>query len=91
MLKDIIAGIETKIRAETLSAAGKAELLKLLDNLKAEATALEKSHAASLQAQTALKKSADELRTSIAGFEQSHPKLVETVSNICNTLSGFGV
>jgi len=91
MLKDTIAGIEEKIRAESITAAAKAELLKLLDSLKTEAAILEKNHAASLQAHASLKKSTEELRSSIAGFEQSHPKLVQAVNSISNTLSNFGI
>jgi malonyl CoA-acyl carrier protein transacylase len=91
MLKDTIAGIEAKIHAEFITAAGKAELLKLLNDLKAEAAVLEKNHAASLQAHASLKKSTEDLRSSIAGFEQSHPKLVQAVNSISNTLSSFGI
>jgi len=31
------------------------------------------------------------LRSSIAGFENSHPKLVQVVDRICNTLSNLGI
>lgn len=31
------------------------------------------------------------LRSSIAGFEKSHPKLVQIVDRICNTLSNLGI
>jgi hypothetical protein len=31
------------------------------------------------------------LKSSIAGFEKSHPKLVEIVNNISNTLSNLGI
>jgi hypothetical protein len=31
------------------------------------------------------------LRSSVDGFEQSHPKLVEIVNNISNTLSNLGI
>jgi hypothetical protein len=31
------------------------------------------------------------LRSSVEGFEQSHPKLVQIVDRICNTLSNFGI
>ncbi|HXG47902.1 MAG TPA: DUF4404 family protein [Methylomirabilota bacterium] len=33
----------------------------------------------------------DGLNRSVAGFEQSHPKLVQVVNRICETLSGLGV
>jgi len=31
------------------------------------------------------------LRSSVAGFEQSHPKLVQIVNSISNTLSNLGI
>jgi hypothetical protein len=31
------------------------------------------------------------LETSVAGFEESHPKLVEVVNRICVTLSNLGI
>jgi Mg2+ and Co2+ transporter CorA len=31
------------------------------------------------------------LRSSVEGFEQSHPKLVQVVNSISNTLAGFGI
>ena len=31
------------------------------------------------------------LRSSVAGFELSHPKLVQIVDRICNTLSNLGI
>lgn len=31
------------------------------------------------------------LRSSVAGFEKSHPRLVETVHRVCSTLSNFGI
>lgn len=38
-----------------------------------------------------LKLSLDGLSTSVAGFEKSHPKLVEIVNRICVTLSNIGI
>jgi hypothetical protein len=38
-----------------------------------------------------LQLSIDGLSKSVAGFEQSHPKLVQIVNRICETLSGLGV
>jgi hypothetical protein len=31
------------------------------------------------------------LASSVAGFEESHPKLVEVVNRICNTLASLGI
>jgi hypothetical protein len=38
-----------------------------------------------------LKLSLDGLAGSVDGFEKSHPKLVQIVNRICETLSGLGV
>jgi len=38
-----------------------------------------------------LKLSVDGLQKSVDGFEASHPKLVQIVNRICETLSGLGV
>jgi hypothetical protein len=38
-----------------------------------------------------LKLSLDGLASSVAGFEKSHPKLVEIVNRICVTLSNLGI
>ena len=35
--------------------------------------------------------SLDGLSASVDGFEASHPKLVEIVNSICNTLAGLGI
>ncbi|HEY1660781.1 MAG TPA: DUF4404 family protein [Verrucomicrobiae bacterium] len=77
MIKDIIGEIEAKIRAESISAERKDELLKLLASLKAETAAL--------------KEPAEQLRSSLTEFEQSHPKLVQAINSISNTLSNIGI
>jgi hypothetical protein len=38
-----------------------------------------------------LQYSLDGLKTSVQGFEESHPKLVHTVNSICTTLSNLGI
>lgn len=38
-----------------------------------------------------LQKSLDGLSSSVAGFEESHPKLVNAVNRICVTLSSLGI
>jgi len=91
MIKNIIGEIETKIHAESISPDRKNELLKLVSSLKSEIAALETRHAANMQTHAVLKKSTEELRSSIEGFEQSHPKLVQAVNSISNTLSNVGI
>ena len=88
MIDKTIGDIEAKIRtAEGLDAGRKSELLALLATLKTEATALKKTQADA----RSVKSSLDELRSSVEGFEKSHPKLVQLVNNISNTLSGWGI
>ena len=38
-----------------------------------------------------LKHSLDGLSSSVSGFEESHPKLVQIVNRICTTLSNLGI
>lgn len=91
MIKNIISEIEEKIRVETISAEGRKELLQQLTALKSKVAALERKQAANVRTHAALKKSTEELRSSISGFEQSHPKLVHAVNSISNTLSNIGI
>ena len=84
MIEKTIGEMEAKIRgADSLDDARKRELLQLLAGLKTEI--------AEKQNLDALKNSVEELRASVGGFEQSHPKLVQIVNNISNTLSNWGI
>jgi chromosome segregation ATPase len=91
MIEQIIRDIEAKIRAETISDSGKGELQQLLAKLKAEVATLQKTCETAREKQRSLKTSVEELRSSVEGFEQSHPKLVQTVNSISSTLSNLGV
>lgn len=77
MIEKIIRDIEAKVNAEKISEAGKQEILQSLAKLKAEVAAL--------------KSPVQDLRSSVEGFEQSHPKLVETVNNISARLANLGI
>ena len=88
MIENTISEIEGKIRgAGDLGEERKRELLQLLTTLKNEATALKKTQADA----RSVKNSLDELRSSVEGFEKSHPKLVQLVNSISNTLSSWGI
>jgi uncharacterized coiled-coil DUF342 family protein len=87
MIEQIIRDLEAKIRAQSISDAGKSELLQSLAKLKAEMAALENTR----EKLSSLKSPVQELRASVEGFEQSHPKLVQTVNSISNTLANLGV
>jgi cell division septum initiation protein DivIVA len=86
MIENTIGEIEAKILgADSVSDEHKHELLQLLAKLKTEIATAQNQN---LQP---LKHSVEELRTSVEGFEQSHPKLVQTVNSISNTLSNLGI
>ena len=88
MIEKTINEIEGKIRsADGLGDESRRELLQLLATLKTQATGLKKTQADA----RSVKSSLDELRSSVEGFEKSHPKLVQLVNNISNTLSGWGI
>lgn len=91
MIEEIIRDLEAKIRAESISDSGKSELLQSLAKLKAEMAALEKTSDATREKLNLLKNPVADLRASVEGWEQSHPKLVETVNNISSTLSNLGI
>ncbi len=86
MIEQTISEIEARIRAGSVNEPAKAELLQLLDKLKLEAGAL-----GQMREKQQLKNSMDELRSSVAGFEQSHPKIVQAVNSISTTLSNLGI
>jgi uncharacterized protein YoxC len=86
MIENTISEIEAKSRgADEVSDEHKRELLQLLAKLKTEIAAGQNQ---SLQP---LKNSVEELRSSVEGFEKSHPKLVQAVNSISNTLSNMGI
>jgi hypothetical protein len=86
MIENTIGEIEAKIRgADSVSDERKRELLQLLATLKTE---IATSQNQNLQP---LKHSVEELRSSVEGFEKSHPKLVQIVNSISNTLANLGI
>jgi len=83
MIEKTIGEIEAKIRgAESVNENRKRELLQLLVTLKTEIEKLEKTNE---------EHSVAGLRSSVEGFEKSHPKLVQIVTSISNTLSNWGI
>ncbi|HEV2327919.1 MAG TPA: DUF4404 family protein [Verrucomicrobiae bacterium] len=87
MIQQIISDIEAKIRSGTMSESGKNELLESLARLKAEMAVLETDR----EKLKSLKSPVQELRSSVIGFEQSHPKLIQAVNSISSTLSNWGI
>jgi|HubBroStandDraft_1064217.scaffolds.fasta_scaffold262355_2 predicted nucleic acid-binding Zn-ribbon protein len=91
MIENLMCDIEAKIRAEKISDSGKSELLQLLGKLKAELATLEETSDATREKLKSLKSPVEELRSSVEDFEQSHPKLVQTVNSISSALSNLGI
>lgn len=87
MFNKLVDEIEAKIRSETMSDSGKNELLGSLAKLRAEMAVLVTDR----EKLKSLKSPVQDLRSSVAGFEQSHPKLIQAVNNISNTLSNWGI
>jgi uncharacterized coiled-coil DUF342 family protein len=86
MIEKTISEIEAKIRgADSLGDERKRELLQLLAALKTEIAARDQQNL------KPLKSSVEELRSSVTGFEESHPKLVQAVNSISNTLANLGI
>ena len=90
MIEDIIRDLEAKIRAGTMSDSAKNDLLKSVTALKAEIAVPGKTEETDREKEK-LKSSVDDLRSSVAEFEQTHPKLIETVNSISTTLSNLGI
>jgi phage shock protein A len=91
MIQQTISDIEAKISAEPMSDTTKRELLQLVATLKTEITVLDQTSSTSSEKEKMLKRSVEELRSSVQGFEQSHPKLIQAVNSISSTLSNWGV
>ena len=85
MIEKTISELEAKIRSTEINEAHQRELFQLLARLKTEIGAREQKN---LQP---LRLSVEELRASVEGFEQSHPKLVQAVNGISNTLASLGI
>jgi hypothetical protein len=110
MIDDTVSKLEAQLSAtNNLPPDRKAELLKLLGTLKAEVSALSKTHEEDAQSiakfteVSALEATRREqnprlrelsiegLKSSVAGFEESHPKLVRVVNSISTALSNLGI
>lgn len=95
MIEDTIREIETRLNASpNVAPETRNELLTLLGRLRAEAARLPKSE---LPARTPLPEAesaeehAEQLRSAVEEFEDSHPKIVQMVNHLANTLAGLGI
>jgi len=98
---------ETLAATPDLPAPTREELLRLLSELKSEVAAMAPAHGGEAQsiaqsadaAFTAVSHPRDEsssavlddFRASVEGFEASHPRLVQIVDRIAQTLSNMGI
>ena len=85
MTEKIFNELDAKIRAAGIEAVRQQELLDLLARLKTEIAESQRLKLAPLVHPVA------ELRSSVEGFEQSHPRLVQAVSKVSQTLSDLGI
>jgi hypothetical protein len=77
--------LESKILATEMDKTRQRELLQLVARLKLEFSEAQKQNL------SPLKNPVEELRSSVEGFEQSHPKLVQAVNSISSTLANLGI
>ena len=96
MIEETIRQIEARLHAsETLAPATRQELLALLTQLRAEAAHLpplerldRPGEAAEVQT---VQDDVERLRHSVQDFEDSHPKVIQLVNHLANTLAGLGI
>lgn len=78
MIQDTLFRIETAAKAlRTSDSKKKAELVALVGQLRKELEDLSRTQ--------------EGLAASVRGFEASHPKLTETIDELCRLLSGIGI
>jgi uncharacterized protein YoxC len=85
MIDQTLNELEAKIRSAGTEPARQTELLNLLARLKTE---IAEAHRLTL---TPLINPVAELRSSVEGFEQSHPRLVQAVSKVTQALADLGI
>lgn len=110
MINETIASIEARIsQTGTIREEEKAELIKLLTELRAEVAELSQTHREQAESiarftdvsaheatreekdERLLNLSVDGMVSSVEGFENSHPRLVQIVNRISVVLAGMGI
>jgi len=98
MIEETIQQIEARLNASTnLAPETRAELVALLAKLRAETARLPASERMESEPRTvgadseSMQEHVDKLRSSVEEFEVSHPKVVQLVNHLANTLSGLGI
>jgi hypothetical protein len=98
MIEETIRQIEARLNASTnLAPETRAELVALLAKLRAEASQLparerpEPEAGDQPAAAESMQEHVDKLRSSVEEFKVSHPKVVQLVNHLANTLAGLGI
>ena len=98
MIEETIRQIEARLNASTsLAPETRAELVTLLAKLRAEASQLPARERPEPEAgdepadEESMQEHVDKLRSSVEEFEVSHPKVVQLVNHLANTLAGLGI
>ncbi len=77
-MKKTLENLELAVKTARISAAKKAEMLGLIEELRREAPGCEAQRS-------------EELRGTVAEFEVEHPDLVELTNRACKMLSDIGI
>ena len=94
MIQEHIDQIESKVRdAKNVPSETQAEILSLLESLKAEIATLAKAREekGSEEEEGRAEGAIHELTRSVEGFEASHPELVANVNRLAMILSNMGI
>ena len=97
MIEETIRQIEERLQnAANLPPETRTELLSLLAKLRAEASRLPRGKTLPDLTTEAgevktIQEEVERLRSSVEEFEDSHPKLVQLVNHLANTLAGLGI
>lgn len=97
MIEETIRQIEARLQQANLKPETRAELLELVQRLRAEAVNLPPTVAAPPNSTEdaggvrTLQEDVNSLRATVEEFEGSHPRLVQAVNHLANTLAGLGI
>ncbi len=94
MIQKTIEKIEASLQQmQSVDPKRKTEIIRLLGTLKTEVEALSSTHqkqAESIASQLDTLSSKG-LTASVQGFEATHPRLVQTINELCEMLAGIGI
>lgn len=93
MIEETIRQIEARLNASpNLTPETRAELLTLIAKLRAEAAQLPaKQMPATNPPAESMDEHVEQLRNAVEEFEDSHPKVIQLVNHLANTLAGLGI